>query len=137
MRFDENTINGADFQALEDQAIDGLLDYDDYPPEEYRYFSKLARLGYNNRHKGWTKETCELRQQEYRKELVETYKIRDERLTHMKRLQGYLIRSAELSRKLYKARSGEEALDIALELTEQLLEQPGLKQRIENNLRGA
>ena len=29
------------FEKLEDEAIDGVLNYDDFPPEEYKYFSKL------------------------------------------------------------------------------------------------
>ena len=57
-----------DFAKLEDDAIDGRLNYDNFPPAEYKYFSKLAKLGYNNRHKGWTAETCELKQEEYRKQ---------------------------------------------------------------------
>lgn len=40
------------FDQLENQAIDGVLDYDSFPPEEYKYFSRLAKLGYMNRHKG-------------------------------------------------------------------------------------
>ena len=43
----------------------------------------------------------------------------------LRKLRAY--RDKELSRL---------SLDIALELTEQLLEQPGLKRRIENNLKG-
>ena len=31
------------FAQLEDQAIDGVLDYSEFPLEEYRYFSKLSR----------------------------------------------------------------------------------------------
>ena len=50
------------FLELEDRAIDGVLDYEDFPPEEYKYFSKLAKLGYLNRHKGWSAEICEEKQ---------------------------------------------------------------------------
>lgn len=42
------------FEQLEDKAIDGQLDYSAFPPPEYKYFSRLAKVGYNNRHKGWT-----------------------------------------------------------------------------------
>lgn len=47
-----NFNDSQEFARLEDKAIDGQLDYNDFPPAEYKYFSKLARLGYNNRHKG-------------------------------------------------------------------------------------
>lgn len=56
------------FEQLEDKAIDGQLDYTDYPPAEYKYFSKLAKLGYNNRHKGWDMITCLKLQQELQSE---------------------------------------------------------------------
>ena len=61
------------FAQYEEQAIDGQLDYSEYPPEEYRYFSKLSRLGYNNRHMGWSKEICEQKQEEYRKVCGRSY----------------------------------------------------------------
>ena len=122
------------FAQLEDQAINGQLDYDDYPPEEYRYFSKLSKLGYNNRHKGWTKDVCELKQEEYRKEYRQACAVRDERVSHMKRLQENLIRSALLNRQLNFAATPNAALIAALDLLEQLLNEPGLRKRIENNL---
>lgn len=56
------------FAECEDKAIDGALDYDKYPPEEYKYFSRLAKLGYMNRHKGWSKEICEEKQRELRQD---------------------------------------------------------------------
>ena len=122
------------FAQLEDQAIDGQLDYDDYQPEEYRYFSKLSKLGYSNRHKGWTKDVCELKQEEYRKEYRQACEVRDERVSHMKRLQENLIRSALLNRQLNFAATPNAALIAALDLLEQLLNEPGLRKRIENNL---
>ena len=54
------------FADLEDKAIDGLLDYDNFPPCEYKYFSRLSKLGYLNRVKGWSVEICEAKQKEYR-----------------------------------------------------------------------
>ena len=54
------------FADLEDKAIDGLLDYDNFPPCEYKYFSRLSKLGYLNRIKGWSVEICEAKQKEYR-----------------------------------------------------------------------
>lgn len=46
------------FEQLEDKAIDGQLDYSNFPSAEYKYFSKLAKLGYNNRNKGWDIKIC-------------------------------------------------------------------------------
>lgn len=63
-----NFKDKTEFARLEDKAIDGQLDYTDYPPAEYKYFSKLAKLGYNNRHKGWDMITCLKLQQELQSE---------------------------------------------------------------------
>lgn len=122
------------FAQMEDQAIDGQLSYDEYPPEEYRYFSKLSRLGYLNRHSGWSKSICEAKQEEYRKEYREACSLRDERLDHARALQARLIRSQELDRQLHTAARSQDALDIALELIEILLEEPGLVGRVKTNL---
>ncbi|WP_295196705.1 hypothetical protein [Ruminococcus sp.] len=39
-------------------CIDGQLDYSDFPPPEYKYFLRLSRVGYNNRHKDWDINIC-------------------------------------------------------------------------------
>lgn len=122
------------FFQMEEQAIDGQLDYDDFPPEEYRYFSKLSKLGYKNRHHGWSKELCELKQEEYRKEYRQACEERNLRVDFMKRLQTRLIQTEELSRQLNLADSPDAALTAALDLIEKLLNEPGLSRRIQNNL---
>ena len=126
--------DGSAFFQMEEQAIDGQLDYDDFPPEEYRYFSKLSKLGYRNRHHGWSKELCELKQEEYRKEYRQACEERDQRVEHAKKLQADLIRSAELSRQLNLADSPDAVLTAALDLLEKLLNEPGLSRRIQKNL---
>ena len=133
MKYDFN--NKKEFAALEDRAIDGQLDYSGFPPAEYKYFSLLARLGYLNRHKGWAVELCEIKQEEHRKEYYAHIAERDEWLNHAKLIQSRLIRTTELSRKLNFSRNKAEALDIALELIESLVEEPNLAERIRNNLK--
>lgn len=124
------------FFELEELAIDGQLDYDDYPPEEYRYFSKLSRLGYMNRHKGWSKEICEQKQEEYRAEYRDSCTIRSGYVLHRKELQDKLIRSSELSRQLNTAADRHNVTNTALDLLENLLEEPGLKRRVLSKLKG-
>jgi len=126
--------DGSAFFQMEEQAIDGQLDYDDFPPEEYRYFSKLSKLGYKNRHNGWSKELCEMKQEEYRKEYREACEERDLRVEYAKKLQANLIRSAELSRQLNLADTSDAALITALDLLEMLLNEPGLSRRIQRNI---
>lgn len=89
------------FEQLEDDAIDGRLNYDDFPSAEYKYFSKLAKLGYNNRHKGWTVETCKMKQEEYRKQYRVEKDKQNEYRKLSKRILDNLINASELMRKLY------------------------------------
>lgn len=123
------------FAFLENEAIDGRLDYESFPPAEYKYFSQLAKLGWLNRHKGWSAELCEMKQQEHRKEYYAAVAERDEWLNHARVIQRRLIRTTELSRQLNFSRSRAEAFDIALELIENLVEEPRLAERIRENLK--
>ena len=123
------------FAFLENEAIDGRLDYESFPPAEYKYFSQLAKLGWLNRHKGWSAELCEMKQQEHRKEYETACGERDAWLNHARVIQRRLIRTTELSRQLNFSRSRAEALDIALELIENLVEEPRLAERIRGNLK--
>jgi hypothetical protein len=123
------------FARLEEKAIDGQLDYSAFPPAEYRYFSQLARLGYLNRHRGWTAQLCEIKQKEHRKAYDAAVAERDEWLNHARRIQRRLIRTTELSRRLNFAKTRREALPLALELIEVLVEEPDLAERIMHNLK--
>lgn len=127
--------DAAEFAKLEDSAIDGQLNYDKFPPAEYRYFSQLAKLGWLNRHKGWSKELCEQKQEEHRKQYADACAERDEWLMHRKRINRNLVRTTELSRRLNFAKTKSEALQAALELIEALAEEPNLAKRIMNNLK--
>ena len=129
-----NFSNKDEFARLEDMAIDGQLNYSSFPPAEYCYFSQLARLGYFNRHKGWSKELCEIKQAEYRKEYQAACEERDEWLNHARIVQRRLVQTTTLAHNLNFAKTPEQALPIALKLIEQLLEEPGLSNRISNNI---
>lgn len=124
-----------EFEQLENLAIDGQLDYNDFKPAEYQYFSRLTRLGYLNRHKGWSKELCEIKQAEYRQDYQEACRERDGWLNHARIVQQRLIKTTTLSHNLNFAKTPGEALPIALELIEQLLEEPGLCERVSNNIK--
>ena len=127
--------DAAEFAKLEDSAIDGQLNYDKFPPAEYRYVSQLTKLGWLNRHKGWSKELCEQKQEEHRKQYADACAERDEWLMHRKRINRNLVRTTELSRRLNFAKTKSEALQAALELIEALAEEPNLAKRIMNNLK--
>jgi hypothetical protein len=118
------------FLALEEQAIDGQLDYSEFPPEEYKYFSKLARLGHLNRHKGWSAEVCEQKQEEYREQYRREKERADKYINGMKRFNDLRIRHAEAVSAIYKADDPQSVLDNALTALEALLDEPGFKTRI-------
>ena len=113
------------FAKLEESAFDGQLDYSEFPPGEYKYFSLLTRLGYNNRHKGWTKKTCELKQQEFRQDYLAHVEERDEWLNHARTVQqrkgvpprnGRDLRLSERLLSEQRQRSRQNALRLLLQL---------------------
>lgn len=120
------------FEQLEDDAIDGRLNYDNFPSAEYKYFSKLAKLGYNNRHKGWTVETCKMKQEEYRKQYCVEKDKQNEYRKLSKRILDNLINASELMRKLY---STDDVAHTALLIVELLTNETGLTNRIEKRIK--
>ena len=103
------------FAECEDKAIDGQLYYDRFPSCEYKYFSRLARLGYMNRVKGWSVEICEAKQREYRQEYDRECSDRDFFGSIAKKMQAN-IRAGELKiNEVNKARTRDEKLAAALE----------------------
>lgn len=124
------------FEQLEDKAIDGQLDYTDYPPAEYKYFSKLAKLGYNNRHKGWDMITCLKLQQELQSEYRQYHDEGEEYLKLCMRIQDNIKKSADLVRKMYKqAATKDEMLSLALQTIELLTNENGFVKRISEKVR--
>ena len=104
------------FAELEDKAIDGLLDYDNFPPCEYKYFSRLAKLGYLNRTKGWSVEICEAKQREYRLEYQRDCERRDFFAKIAKQLQDNIKAGQAKRIELRKAQTVESKLTAALEV---------------------
>jgi hypothetical protein len=103
------------FADLEDKAIDGLLDYDNFPPCEYKYFSRLSKLGYMNRVKGWSVEICEAKQKEYRLQYRCEREKQDFFGNIAKKMQAN-IRAGEMKMiEVNKAKTRDEKLTAALE----------------------
>ena len=124
------------FEQLEDKAIDGQLDYTDFPPAEYKYFSKLAKVGYNNRHKGWDMITCLKLQQELQSEYRQYHDEGEEYLSLCTRIQENIKKSADLVRKMYKqAATKDEMLSFALQTIELLTNENGFVKRISEKVR--
>lgn len=122
------------FAKLEDMAIDGQLNYKDFPPREYKYFSKLSKLGYNNRHKGWSVELCLEKQQELKDEYINQQAESEHYLQLVRKLNDNVLASSELVRNIYKSDSKEEILSLALQVIEKLTDETGFVNRIERKL---
>lgn len=122
------------FAKLEDMAIDGQLNYEDFPPREYKYFSRLAKLGYNNRHKGWSVEICLEKQQELKNEYIKQQTEAERYLQLIDKIHSNILASSELVRNIYKSNSKDEILSLALQVIEKLTDETGFVNRIERKL---
>lgn len=118
------------FERLEDKAIDGQLDYSNFPPPEYKYFSKLAKLGYNNRHKGWDINICLELQDKLRTEYKCDRDNADEFRSLSQTIMDNVMKSADFVREMYKATTNEQTVIAALQALECLTNENGLTKRI-------
>ena len=130
MKFSNDDV----FARLEDEAIDGRLDYSDFPPEEYKYFSKLARLGHLNRHKGWSAEICEKKQKEFREQYSREKERADKYINGMRHFNDLRIKHAQSITAIYKADDIYGILDSALAALEAVIDEPGFKARIDKRI---
>ena len=110
-----------EFARYEDMAIDGRLIYDGYPAEEYKYFSQLSKLGYKNRHDGWSKEICEDKQAEYKREYLHSKEMHSRYFVQACRMQENIRRGQTLASNINKAQDREEKLTYALQALELIL----------------
>lgn len=130
IRFNDPAV----FERLEDKAIDGVLDYSDFPSPEYKYFSKLSKVGYNNRVKGWAVEICEKKQKELRADYAREKEEAQRVFNLLKQDNARRIKyNAEITM-IYKADDIYGILDSALAALEAVMDEPGLKARIEKKL---
>lgn len=129
MKINFDKMSDDEFAKFEDMAIDGRLSYDNFPADEYKYFSKLSKLGYKNRHDGWSKEICEEKQKEYRDEYYSDKEHR-ERFFRMACIMQENIRKGEIMiSQVNKADNQEDKLKYALQALELMICQEGFTKR--------
>lgn len=129
MKINFSKLTAEKFAEYEEAAIDGRLIYDDYPAAEYKYFSQLSRLGYKNRHDGWSAELCKEFQREYRQAYT-AERERQERFFKMAcAVQENIRRSQMEVIALNKASTAEEKLRRALQALELILCEDGFAKR--------
>lgn len=123
------------FHQLEEDAIAGSLLYDDFPPCEYKYFSKLSKLGFHNRHKGWSAEICLAKQEEFKKQ-YKSERENFERFFYMAcRIQESIRKGEMLISEVCKATTASEKLKLSLKALERLTGEDGLAERNLNKIR--
>lgn len=130
-----NFKDKTEFARLEDKAIDGQLDYTDFPPAEYKYFSRLAKVGYNNRHKGWDINICLEWQDKLRTEYKRDRNNADEYRMLSQRIMDNVKKSADFVRKMYQSQTNEQTVINALQALECLTNENGLTKRITEKLK--
>lgn len=73
MKIKTDFNNPEDFRRLERLTYDGTLDYSDFPPPEYKYFSELCKIYHAFKFDGLSKEQAECQKKslliEYRRYL--------------------------------------------------------------------
>lgn len=130
IRFNDPAV----FERLEDKAIDGVLDYSDFPPAEYKYFSKLSKVGYNNRVKGWAVAICERKQKELRADYARDKESAEIIMRRVKRCTEINIKYGRAITAIYKAETAAQVYDNALTALELITGEDGFKGRIEKKL---
>lgn len=126
MKINFDKLSEKEFALLEDKAIDGQLDYDNFPAQEYRYFSRLAKLGYKNRHDGWSKEICEQKQREFRMEYLGERERENRFFKISCKLQENIRRGETTIWKIFKSETNEDKLKYALQAIELMTNETGL-----------
>lgn len=129
MKIDFN--NEQVFHQFEEDAIDGSLIYDDFPPCEYKYFSKLSKLGYNNRHKGWSVKICEEKKKELKHQYLSEKEKFDRFFSMACKMQNNIRKGEAMICKVNKANTKEEKLKCALMAIELMICQDGYAERTE------
>lgn len=126
MNFDDAAV----FEGLEDRATSGKLKYEDFPPEEYKYFSRLSRLGYLNHHKGMPVEECIEKQQLLKKEYEIEKDKKKQVLRWFKAENEARVKYSVGLTALEKARTEHERLDAALTVLEAITGDKDMKRRL-------
>ena len=98
-------------------------------------FSRLAKVGYNNRHKGWDINICLEWQDKLRTEYKRDRDNADEYRMLSQRIMDNVKKSADFVRKMYQSQTNEQTVINALQALECLTNENGLTKRITEKLK--
>ena len=131
-----NFKNPEEFAALERNAYDGQLDFNEFLPAEYRYFDRIQNIGYRVRHEGLTREQARSERDKALKDYRDDIDALTGNLNAARQYTESRVRMGALVDEIYKEHSPLGKLRLALEFVELTIGEDGLASRnlLENYL---
>lgn len=124
-----NFKNPEEFAALERQAYDGQLDFNDFPAAEYRYFDRIQNIGYRSRHEGLTREQARRERDKALRDYRDDIDALTGNLNAARQYTESRVRMGALVNEIYKEHSPLGKLRLALEFVELTLHEEGFARR--------
>ena len=124
-----NFKNPEEFAALERNAYDGQLDFNEFPAAEYRYFDRIQDIGYRSRHEGLTREQARSERGKALKDYRNDIDALTGNLNAARQYTESRVRMGALVDEIYKEHSPLGKLRLALEFVEITVGEGGLASR--------
>ena len=124
-----NFKNPEEFAALERNAYDGQLDFNEFPAAEYRYFDRVQNAGYRVRCEGYPKEFARKDIAGAKQDYLNDLDTLRNNLRAQKQYTEARIRMGQLVNEIYKEHSPLGKLRLALEFVELTIGEDGLASR--------
>ena len=124
-----NFKNPEEFAALERQAYDGQLDFNSFPPAEYRYFDRIQDIGYRSRHEGLTREQARSERDKALRDYRNDIDALTGNLNAARQYTESRVRMGALVDEIYKEHSPLGKLRLALEFVELTMHEEGFARR--------
>lgn len=124
-----NFKNPEEFAALERQAYDGQLDFNEFPAAEYRYFDRIQDIGYRSRHEGLTREQARSERDKALRDYQDDVYTLTRNLEAAAEYTDSRVRMGALVDEIYKEHSPLGKLRLALEFVELTLHEDGFARR--------
>lgn len=124
-----NFKNPEEFTALERQAYDGQLDFNEFPAAEYRYFDRIQDIGYRSRHEDLTREQARSERDKVLKDYRNDIDALTGNLNAARQYTESRVRMGALANEIYKEHSPLGKLRLALEFVELTLHEEGFARR--------
>lgn len=124
-----NFKNPEEFAALERQAYDGQLDFNEFPAAEYRYFDRIQDIGYRSRHNGLPRELARKEREKALRDYHDDIDALNGNLNAARQYTESRVRMGVLVDEIYKEHSPLGKLRLALQFVELTVHEDGLAER--------